>query len=121
MESEAISSVADQIREDHGNPTVLINNTGFAELKATLDLPESYFQNILDVNLLAPYFLTKHFLPSMIKRDHGHIVNIASQAFFATQAKNVAYGSTQVGLLAFHEGLGQELRYIYKAPRIRTR
>ncbi|KAG4269335.1 hypothetical protein FPRO04_12024 [Fusarium proliferatum] len=119
-DSEAISSVADQIKQDHGNPTVLINNAGFAELKAILDLPDSYFKNIFDVNLLAPYLLTKQFLPSMIKRDHGHIVNIASQASFATQATNVAYGSTKVGLLAFHEGLGQELRYIYKAPRVRT-
>ncbi|KAF4415969.1 short-chain dehydrogenase reductase [Fusarium acutatum] len=119
-DSEGISSVADQIREDHGNPTVLINNAGFAELKSILDLPESYFKNIFDVNLLAPYLLTKQFLPSMIKRDHGHIVNIASQASFATQATNVAYGSTKVGLLAFHEGLAQELRHIYRAPRVRT-
>ncbi|KAF5536586.1 retinal short-chain dehydrogenase reductase [Fusarium napiforme] len=119
-DSEAISSVADQIREDHGNPTVLINNAGFADLKPILELPESYFKNIFDVNLLAPYLLTKQFLPSMIKRDHGHIVNLASQASFVAQATNVAYGSTKVGLLAFHEGLGQELRYIYKALRVRT-
>ncbi|KAF5606207.1 retinal short-chain dehydrogenase reductase [Fusarium subglutinans] len=120
-ESEAISSVVDQIREDHGNPTVLINNAGFAELTSILDSPESYLRKLFDVNLLAPYLLTEQCLPSMIKRDHGHIVNIASQASFATQATNVAYGSTKLGLLAFHEGLGQELRYIYKAPRVRTR
>ncbi|KAF5966506.1 hypothetical protein FBULB1_11614 [Fusarium bulbicola] len=119
-DSEGISSVSDQIREEHGNPTVLINNAGFAELTSILDSPESYLRKLFDVNLLAPYLLTKQFLPSMIKRDHGHIVNIASQASFATQATNVAYGSTKVGLLAFHEGLGQELRYIYKAPHVRT-
>ncbi|KAG5793114.1 hypothetical protein H9Q69_007852 [Fusarium xylarioides] len=119
-ESGGLSSVSDQIREDHGNPTVLINNVGFAEITSILDSPESYLRKLFDVNLLAPYLLTKQFLPSMIKRDHGHIVNIASQASFATQATNVAYGSTKVGLLAFHEGLGQELRYIYKAPRVRT-
>nr|RBQ88511.1 hypothetical protein FVER53263_00048 [Fusarium verticillioides] len=119
-DSEAISSVSDQIREDHGNPTVLINNAGFAELTSLLDSSESYLRKLFDVNLLAPYLLTQQFLPSMVKRNHGHIVNVASQASFATQATNVAYGSTKVGLLAFHEGLGQELRYIYKAPRVRT-
>ncbi|KAG5806316.1 hypothetical protein H9Q74_012679 [Fusarium xylarioides] len=120
-ESGGISSVTDQIREDHGNPTVLINNAGFAEITSILESSESYLRKLFDVNLLAPYLLTKQFLLSMIKRDHGHIVNIASQASFATQATNVAYGSTKVGLLAYHEGLGQELRYIYKAPRVRTR
>ncbi|KAI1031763.1 hypothetical protein LB504_000049 [Fusarium proliferatum] len=116
-DSEAISSIG----EEHGNPTVLINNARFAELKSILELPASYYKKLFDVNLLAPYLLTQQFLPSMIKRDHGHIINIASQASFATQATNVAYGSTKVGLLAFHEGLGQELRCIYKAPRVRTR
>ncbi|KAF5694911.1 short-chain dehydrogenase reductase [Fusarium denticulatum] len=119
-DSEAMLSVADQIRENHGNPTVLINNAGFAEITSILDSSESYLRKLFDVNLLAPYLLTQQFLPSMIKRNHDHIVNIASQVSFATQATNVTYGSTKVGLLAFHEGLGQEQRYIYQAPRVRT-
>ncbi|SCO92673.1 uncharacterized protein FRV6_16801 [Fusarium oxysporum] len=91
MDSEAISSVANRIRADHGNPTVLINNAGMADLAPILDLPEAYFKRVFDLNIIAPFLLTQQFLPSMVKRNHGHIVDVASQASFATQAINVAY------------------------------
>ena len=120
-DSEAISSVADRIRVDHGNPTVLINNAGLANTLPVLEIPEAKLRAIFNLNIIAPILLTQHFLPSMVKHNHGHIVNVASQASFATQATNVDYGATKSGLLAFHEGLGQELRHLYKAPRVRTR
>lgn len=56
----------------------------------------------------------------MITHNHGHIVNIASLASFLTQAANVDYGATKVGLLAFHEGLKQELKHVYNAPGVRA-
>lgn|SRR5688572_5277909 len=86
-----------------------------------LEIPEASLQRIFNLNIIAPILLTQQFLPSMVKHNHGHIVNVASQASFATQATNVDYGATKSGLLAFHEGLGQELRHLYKAPRVRTR
>lgn len=86
-----------------------------------LEQSEAQTRKVFDVNLIAPILLTQQFLPSMVKRNHGHIVNLASQASFATQASNVEYACTKAGLLAFHEGLGQELRHVYKAPLVRTR
>ncbi|KAK2923097.1 Short-chain dehydrogenase/reductase SDR [Fusarium oxysporum f. sp. vasinfectum] len=119
-DSGTISSVADRIRADHGNPTVLINNAGFANTNSILDVSEAGVKRIFNVNIIAPILLTKQFLPSMVKQNHGHIVNVASQASFATQATNVDYGATKSGVLSFHEGLAQELRHLYKAPRVRT-
>ncbi|KAH7305295.1 hypothetical protein B0I35DRAFT_444303 [Stachybotrys elegans] len=119
-DSAAISSVADRIRADHGSPTVLINNAGMANTLPLLGVPEASLKRIFNVNIIAPILLTQQFLPSMVKHNHGHIVNVASQASFATQATNVDYGATKSGLLALHEGLGQELRHLYKAPRVRT-
>lgn len=84
-------------------------------------MSEASIRRIFSVNIIAPILLTKQFLPSMVKQNHGHIVNVASQASFATQATNVDYGATKAGVLSFHEGLAQELRHLYKAPRVRTR
>ncbi|GKU16446.1 unnamed protein product [Fusarium langsethiae] len=119
-DSEALTSVADRIRDDHGNPTVLINNAGFANTYSLLDVSEAGIRKIFNVNIIAPILLTKQFLPTMVKQNHGHIVNVASQASFATQATNVDYGATKAAVLSFHEGLAQELRHLYKAPRVRT-
>ncbi|KAF4336970.1 retinal short-chain dehydrogenase reductase [Fusarium beomiforme] len=119
-DSETISSVADRIRAEHGNPTVLINNAGYANTNSILDVSEAGLKRIFNVNIIAPILLTKQFLPNMVKQNHGHIVNVASQASFATQATNVDYGATKSGVLSFHEGLAQELRHLYNAPRVRT-
>ncbi|KAG4258130.1 hypothetical protein FPRO03_03085 [Fusarium proliferatum] len=115
-----ISKVSKQIVSEHGDPTVLINNAGIGNAMSILACPESKIHKVFDVNMIAPILLVKHFLPAMIRRNHGHIVNVGSMASFATQASNVDYGCTKSGLLAFHEGLLQELRHIYKAPLVRA-
>ena len=86
-----------------------------------LDLPEPRIRKIFDVNIIAPILLVQQFLPSMIRQNHGHIVNIASMASFSTQASNVDYGCTKSAVLAFHEGLVQELKHLYKTPLVRAR
>ncbi|VZH99950.1 unnamed protein product, partial [Fusarium fujikuroi] len=115
-----ISKVSKKIVSEHGDPTVLINNAGIGNAMSILACPESKIRKVFDVNMIAPILLAKHFLPAMIRRNHGHIVNVGSLASFATQASNVDYGCTKSGLLAFHEGLLQELRHIYKAPLVRA-
>ncbi|KAK7417252.1 hypothetical protein QQX98_004686 [Neonectria punicea] len=116
----AIASIADRVRTEHGDPTVLINNAGIGNATPLLDLAEPRIRKVFEVNIIALILLVKEFLPSMMKRNHGHIVNIASMASFSTQASNVDYGCSKAAVLSFSEGLAQELRHVYKAPMMRT-
>ncbi|OHW95739.1 hypothetical protein CSPAE12_05630 [Colletotrichum incanum] len=119
-DASAISEVAKRIRAEHGDPSVLINNAGIGNAKPILKISETKLQKLFGVNLIAPFLLVQQFLPSMVARNHGHVVNIASMASFSTQACNVDYAASKVGLLAFHEGLKQELRHVYDAPAVRA-
>lgn len=56
----------------------------------------------------------------MIEKKKGHIVSTASMASFIGVAGLVDYCATKAGVLALHEGLGQELKHRYKAPQIKT-
>ncbi|OKO97743.1 hypothetical protein PENSUB_9669 [Penicillium subrubescens] len=56
----------------------------------------------------------------MVKQNHGHILTVASMASFVTQGKNVSYACTKAAALSFHEGLAQELKHRYNAPKVRT-
>jgi all-trans-retinol dehydrogenase (NAD+) len=56
----------------------------------------------------------------MIEERKGHIVSTASIASFVTCAGLVDYAATKAAVLALHEGLGQELKYRYHAPEIKT-
>lgn len=117
----ALKQVADQIRKDHGDPTVLINNAGVASEGTILDKSDEKIRRTMEVNTLAHFWTVREFLPSMIKRDHGHIVTVASLASFVSFVEGVDYSCSKASALAFHEGLTQEIRYNYGARKVRTR
>lgn len=119
--SAAIKEIATKIRRDHGHPTVLINNAGVGFGGTILDEPEEKIRLTVEVNTLAHFWTVKEFLPSMIKNDHGHIVNIASMASFVALGEMADYACSKAGALAFHESLTQEIKHWYGSRRVRTR
>jgi short-subunit dehydrogenase len=81
---------------------------------------DAMLDKTFQVNTVAHSYLTREFLPHMVKQNHGHVVTIASMASFAAIANNVAYSCTKASALAFNEGLAQELKHRYNAPKVRT-
>ncbi|EIT75417.1 hydroxysteroid 17-beta dehydrogenase 11 [Aspergillus flavus] len=118
--SENIRNVAEKIRATHGDPTVLVNNAGVGHDGCILDEPEAKIRQTFEVNTVSHFLMVREFLPSMIKQNHGHVITIASMASFVALGEIVDYCCTKASALAFHEGLGQELRLWYKAPKVRT-
>lgn len=119
--STSIQEVASLIRKSHGDPTVLINNAGIGTPKTIFDETETEIRRTFDVNTISHFLLVKEFVPEMARENHGHIVTVASMASFLVHAGNVDYTCTKASALAFHEGLGQELKGRYGAGRVRTR
>lgn len=115
-----LAALAAKIRREVGEPTVLINNAGIGHGLSLLEATNDQMRAVFAVNAIAPIRLTREFLPSMIRQRHGHVVNMASMASFVTIASNIDYSCTKAGLLAFHEGLTQELKHRYGAPEVRT-
>ncbi|EED18631.1 short-chain dehydrogenase/reductase 2, putative [Talaromyces stipitatus ATCC 10500] len=116
----SIQQAGAQIRADHGDPTVLINNAGVGKEGSILEKPESVVRLVFEVNTLAHWWTVREFLPAMIKRNHGHVVTIASAGSFLGVGEMVDYSCSKASALAFHEGLTQEIRFWYKAKKIRT-
>lgn len=71
---EDIARVAKEIREDVGEPTILINNAGIVSGRLIMDLSIEDIKRTTSVNYLGQAFTIKEFLPDMIKNNHGHIV-----------------------------------------------
>lgn len=68
------------IRRDVGNVTMIINNAGISHFKSFMECSEEEFISTLRINLFSSYWILKEFLPSMISKNHGHIVTIANSA-----------------------------------------
>lgn len=118
--STAIHEIAERMRKEVGQPTVLVNCAGVGTSKPIMEESEAEIRLAFNVNIIAHFLLVKEFVPYMIKRNHGHVITIASMASFFVHAGNVDYCCTKAGALAFHEGLGQELKSRYGASKVRT-
>lgn len=93
-----------------GNIDILINNAGVASMGKFLDLSPEEFERIIKVNLFGPYYVTRAVLPSMIERQSGDIVNIASTAGLRGSAQTSAYSASKFALMGLSESLMQEVR-----------
>jgi all-trans-retinol dehydrogenase (NAD+) len=132
----AIAEAAKFVRTELGDPTILVNNAGVGAPHSILDTSNEWITKIFQINIISHFWLTKEFLPHMIKKNKGHIVGLASLASFVAPPNIVDYASTKAAVMAFHEGelswewlkiehklisdvgLGQEIKHVYKTPGV---
>lgn len=115
-----IHQAAEAIRSDLGSPSILINNAGIGNAWTVLDIPQESLRKMFEINLLSHWSTAQEFLPDMIAKKKGHIMAVASLASFVALAGAVDYSCTKGALLAFHEGLTQEIKHRYKCPQVQT-
>ncbi|PPJ61162.1 hypothetical protein CBER1_04186 [Cercospora berteroae] len=116
---QQVADVARQIREEHGDPSILINNAGISSEGPILDQTEEGLRRVFDINIISHYYTVQEFLPAMAKNKKGHVVTIASMAAFVTTPGLVPYSNTKVAAWGFHEGLQQETRVFLDAPEVK--
>jgi uncharacterized protein len=106
----APGAIAEQLREVPVAVDVLVNNAGYGTYGpfASTDLVETL--GLLRVNILALTHLTRLFLPAMLERGAGRILNVASTAAFQAGPLMAAYYASKAYVLHFSEALAEELR-----------
>ncbi len=92
-----------------GTVDVLVNNAGIGFAGPLAELDEETLNRLVRVNLVAPVLLTRAFLPGMLERGRGHVLNVGSIVGLVGSKEEAGYASTKGGLVAFTESLRQEL------------
>ncbi|KAL5363165.1 hypothetical protein BJX96DRAFT_167253 [Aspergillus floccosus] len=118
-DEKEIAAICGKIKLEVGHPTVLVNNAGLSRGRTVAE--GSYNDNIitLKTNLLAPFLISKEFVPSMIQHNHGHIFNVSSLSAYIPPAGLADYAASKAGLIAFSESLSEEIRS-QNALKVRT-
>ena len=88
---------------------MLVNNAGFATYGLFAEIEREKDMNMLKVNILTLTELTKLFLPRMLERKHGKILNLASTAAFLPGPLMACYYASKAYVLSFTEALANEL------------
>jgi len=106
--------VVHQMRDSWGTPEVLVNNAAATFIGQFLEIPVSRWKTALGLNLLAPVTLIHGFLPDMLERDSGRIINITSAAartrdLPSKDVPQLSYASSKAALDAFSYGLMHDL------------
>ncbi|XP_076456986.1 estradiol 17-beta-dehydrogenase 11-like [Babylonia areolata] len=109
-----VQAVAQKMQEAVGEVDVLINNAGILYGGALLDMEERHIRRTFDVNTLAHFWTVREFLPSMLEKNQGHIVNIASMAAKSGTAFLVDYSASKFAVYGMTEALGDEIRQLGK-------
>lgn len=102
-DADALQETCVKIKNEVGPPTVLINNAGVTRGATVADGSYHDVQFTFRTNVIAPFLLTKEFLPHMIKRNHGHVVGISSMSAIISPARLADYAASKAGILALSE------------------
>ncbi|NXT72650.1 RDHE2 dehydrogenase, partial [Chaetops frenatus] len=106
--------VADQVKKEVGDVSILINNAGIVIGKRFLDSPDSLVEKTMEVNTMAHFWTSKAFLPAMIAANHGHLVSIASCAGLCGSNQLSDYCASKFAAVGFAESIDMEMRSLRK-------
>jgi short-subunit dehydrogenase len=105
----ALPDLVERVEAD-GPVDVLVNNAGVSNVGWYLDRTLAEIDQVMTVNLLAPMHLCRLWLPLMVARRRGHVVNMSSMAAVFAPPGLTTNGASKAGLSHFTAGLRADLR-----------
>lgn len=102
--------ISDHCAQNNIQVDYLINNAGFGDFGFFAESSWSKQEQMLNVNITALTYLTRLFLPGMIDRKYGRIMNLASTAAFQPGPTMSVYYATKAYVLSFTEAISNELK-----------
>ncbi len=97
-DEEAVNELVAKIEKEVGIIDILVNNAGIIKRIPMCEMSAADFRKVIDVDLNAPFIVSKAVIPSMIKKGHGKIINICSMMSELGRETVSAYAAAKGGL-----------------------
>ena len=97
-DEEQVKAMVAKIEEEVGVIDILVNNAGIIKRIPMLEMSTEDFRELIDIDLNAPFIVSKAVIPSMIKKGHGKIINICSMMSELGRETVSAYAAAKGGL-----------------------
>lgn len=109
-DKKQVESFAGIVMNERGHVDILVNNAGVGVGGPLLDTSIEDYEWIFSINYWGVLYGLKYFLPHMVARKYGHVVNIASGAGLCSIPAMSAYCSTKFAVVGLSETLRSEMR-----------
>jgi short-subunit dehydrogenase len=106
---DAAGELATTLARKRRRVDILVNNAGVIEVRGFVDTPPERIAALVDLNVVAATAMLSRFLPPMVARKHGRVLNVASLSSFMPVPSMAAYAATKAYLLSLTESLAEEL------------
>ena len=106
-----IKKLISYISEKYGQIHILINVVGgYIGGKSILELTDSQWDKMIDINLKTAFLISKNIIPIMVTNRYGKLVHISSRSGIKAQGKDAAYASSKAGLIRFIESASEDVK-----------
>lgn len=95
--------------KEFGKIDVLVNNAGITKDMLLARMKEEDFKQVIDVNLVGTFNMTKNVISYMMKARNGRIINISSVVGIAGNAGQTNYSASKAGIIGFTKSLAKEV------------
>jgi len=96
-----------EFAQARGNIDVLVNNVGIFSVKPFEDLTDDDWMHYFNINVMSAVRMSRVFLPAMLKRNEGSIINMASEAAVKPLPQMVHYSVTKTAMLGLTRGMAE--------------
>ena len=107
-DEEQVKAMVAKIKEEVGVIDILVNNAGIIMRKPMLEMEANEFRKVIDVDLNAPFIVSKAVIPGMIEKGHGKIINICSMMSELGRETVSAYAAAKGGLKMLTRNIASE-------------
>ncbi len=115
-----VQQAAEQVMQETGPPDILVNNAGIVVGKLFAEHSNFDIERTLSINVAGVMYVTRAFLPAILARGSGHIVNIASAAGLTPNPRMSVYAASKWAVLGWSESLRLELELAGKNLHVTT-
>lgn len=107
-DEKQVNDMVARIEKEVGVIDILVNNAGIIKRIPMCDMTAAEFRQVIDVDLNAPFIVSKAVIPNMIKKGHGKIINICSMMSELGRETVSAYAAAKGGLKMLTRNIASE-------------
>lgn len=103
-----VANMVAEIEKELGAVDILVNNAGIIKRIPMIEMSAAEFRQVVDIDLNAPFIVSKAVIPGMIKKGHGKIINVCSMMSELGRETVSAYAAAKGGLKMLTRNIASE-------------